>query len=169
MDDPTRKEGGVPVGGDESDCRRVFDRALRLLSLRSHGVEELRQKLVGRGENREAVAYALAECLRLGYLDDADLVYRRTIARMTGKGYGPHKIRNELLQLGIAPELVARGMARALAEVDIEVVVKKIFVKHCSRWISSRAAILDRSARKRCFDYLFRRGFDTDTIHLVLP
>lgn len=166
-DDPTRKEESESVGS-ERGYRDVYDRALRILSLRDHGVEELRNKLLVKGEPPDLVEQVLEECLRLRFLDDANFVYRRAVSRIVGKGYGPHKVRGELLAMGLAPEIVAQGLARVLAEIDLGEIVKKIFSKRCSELQKGGTIIKDKRARKRCFDLLFRRGFDMDTINRVL-
>ncbi|HIJ83079.1 MAG: hypothetical protein HW380_3096 [Magnetococcales bacterium] len=166
MGDFTRK--GDDERADGERYRGVYDRALRILALRGHAVEEMRRKLLAKGEPLELVERVLEECIRVGLLDDTLFVYHRAVSRIAGKGYGPHKVRGELLALGVVPEVVAQGMARALLEIDLGEIVARVFAKRCTEWNKGGTAAVDQRARKRCFDLLFRRGFDTDTIHLVL-
>ncbi|MBF0139483.1 MAG: regulatory protein RecX [Magnetococcales bacterium] len=163
----TRKEGDDP--GDGRSLSNTRDRALRLLAMRSHGKDELRRKLLAKGEPPDHVAQVLEACEQQGYLDDAVFAYNRTIARVAGKGYGPIKVRSELLALGIEPTLVAQGMARAMAEIDLEAVVGQVVARRCAKNMPGSSVSQEKSARKRCFDILFRRGFDSETIQLVLP
>lgn len=167
MGHPTRKEGDDPT--DERPLLSTRERALRLLAMRSHGKDELKRKLLAKGEARENVTVVLEACEQQGYLDDATFAYHRTIARIAGKGYGPLKVRGELLALGIAPALITEGMARAMAEIDLEAVVVNVYERRCRKRMPGSSATQDKRDRKRCFDYLFRRGFDSETIQLVLP
>lgn len=166
MGDSTRKEDDTDAPGRE--YRDVYDRAIRMLALRDHGVEELRRKLLVKGEPSELVERVLEKCRESGFLDDALFAYRRAVSRMTGKGYGPLKVRGELLIMGLAPEIVTKGMAKALEEIDLGELAARVFERRCTELPKGGQAGADQRARRRCFDLLYRRGFDTDTINLVL-
>ncbi len=162
----TRKEALEPA--TVSDHRGVRDRALRLLAMRAHGVAELKQKLLAKGEPADEVQRVVAECLEQGFLNDTLFACHRTVSRIAGKGYGPHKVKGELLALGLDPEDVARGMARALSEIDLEAVVAKVLAKRCAEINREGVAAARQRARKKCIDLLYRRGFDRDTIYRIL-
>ncbi|MBF0132168.1 MAG: RecX family transcriptional regulator [Magnetococcales bacterium] len=166
MGDSTRKEDDA--NAHDRDYRGVYDRAIRILALRDHGVEELRRKLLAKGEPSALVERVLEACLGSGLLNDPLFAYRRAVSRMAGKGYGPLKVRGELLVLGLTPEVVSEGMAKALEEIDLGDIVARVFERRCAEFWKGGAAGADQRAKRRCFDLLFRRGFDTDTIHRVL-
>ncbi|MDR0935067.1 MAG: recombination regulator RecX [Oscillospiraceae bacterium] len=75
--------------------RKCLQRALRILGYRSHGVEELRHKLLAKGESDTSAAYAVEYLLERGLLNDeeygAELCehYRR-------KGYPEWRVKAEL-------------------------------------------------------------------------
>ncbi|MBF0107682.1 MAG: RecX family transcriptional regulator [Magnetococcales bacterium] len=166
MKQPTRKEGMERA--QRSKGRSVHERTIRLLARRAHGMAELKQKLIAKGESPAQVQSELEDCRERGLLDDTAFAYQRTMSRIAGKGYGPVRVRGELLGLGLDPEDVARGMARALEELDLDAVLAGVLEKRCGKWQREGGAADDRHARKRCFDLLYRRGFDIDTIHRVL-
>ncbi len=74
--------------------------ALRLLSIRSYSSAELRKKLNPRGFSEEEVEWAIAECTRLGFLNDVEEAARRT-ERFKRKGYGPALIAFKMKSSGL--------------------------------------------------------------------
>ena len=91
------------------------DRALRLLSYRAHSREELRRKLLQKGEDPEAVDTALDWCEERGFLNDEEYA-AALVRKYAGKGYEPWRIRAELRKRGIGYELAREAVDRMEAE-----------------------------------------------------
>ncbi|HHQ49519.1 MAG TPA: regulatory protein RecX, partial [Acidobacteria bacterium] len=89
----------------------AFNKAVDLLSRRDHLEAELREKLRRRGISTEDIEAALERCRRLGYLDDAAVARRFVEVRAVAKGWGPARLRAELLRRGAASD-VAEEAAR---------------------------------------------------------
>lgn len=77
-----------------------------ILGRRDHSCAELKSKLHQRGHNGQEIDRVIDKCRRYNYLDDARYARQRTTV-LRRKGYGPRRIRGDLLTKGIASDLVA--------------------------------------------------------------
>jgi regulatory protein len=89
--------------------KNAFETAVQLLSRRAHSQEELRRKLVAKGFAKPDASFAVEECLRLGFLDDAAFATSLT-DEMLARGCGSRKIAASLSRRGVAKELVREAM-----------------------------------------------------------
>ena len=139
---------------------QVRDRAWMLLARREHSVEELRQKLVQRGFESQAVDSVLADLKERG--DISDVRFAETmISHRAKSGYGPAYIRQELRKKGITSDLVAS----ALDSADIcwrEIATLSYTARYAGE------SILDYKEWARRASYLQRRGFDSQIIVEIL-
>ena len=104
-----------PEPADRTSPDYVREVALRLLARREHSRKELQWKLVSRElptEVIEAVLDALAKANLLSDIRFAE-VYVRSRAE---RGYGPHRLRAELRQRGVADALIETSLATT--EID---------------------------------------------------
>ena len=90
----------------ESEARRCFEAATRLLATRQHSRSELGVKLAQRKFDRRTVAAALAELERLGLVDDR-LFAEAYAGELAGKGQGNRRIKQALHKKGLERGLVA--------------------------------------------------------------
>lgn len=90
---------------------KAFDCAIRLLSRREHGADELLVKLHQKGFDADEATAALAESQRLGYQDDARFAESLCRARIN-QGYGPLKIKQELQAKRLDKSLIQEVLAQ---------------------------------------------------------
>ncbi len=133
---------------EESDERRAKDKALRLLSLRSHAAGELYEKLC-RAFDAPTAASAVAEMQRLGLLDDAEYARRRA-QYLAGQGKSRRQIEADLAAKGIGREDAAAALDEACAGgADVcYALVKKLYARK-----------LAEGGREKVLAALARRGF----------
>jgi len=93
-------------------------RAVDALARRAYARVELGQHLLRKGFTEPVVTEALARLADRGYLDD--LAYARGFvqSRMTGRAYGPRRVRTELARRGVAPALVDQVLAERAADAE---------------------------------------------------
>jgi len=141
-------------------------KALDYISHRPMSRRELMDKLTARppkgrdGRERppvadEALAGEVCDWLEeLGYLNDAE--YARTVARhYSAKGYGPHKVKDELYRRGVPRDLWEEALAEAAGpEESIDAFLQGRF----------RGGSPDRKELKKASDALARRGYDWSDI-----
>lgn len=92
-------------------------RALRLLARREHSRLELQRKLAPHAQNPDEVANLIEDLVHRGWLSEQRVVEQLIHARRGKRG--SQRIRQELLDKGIAEELVAQALPE-LKDGDIE-------------------------------------------------
>ncbi|NDJ63227.1 MAG: RecX family transcriptional regulator [Chloroflexi bacterium] len=145
--------------GDD-DVVRATDRAARYLSYRPRSRHEVRTYLIDKEFADPVVEAALAKLERLGYLDDVAFARFWVEQRTMFKPLGPHALRYELRQKGIANAIIDE----ALAAVDAESAAYQAAASRLQRL---------RGTDRRTFEakigaYLQRRGFRYDVIRTTL-
>ena len=143
------------AASERSRCRQ---RALRIINARPMSREELRKRLIEKGETPEN-AEACADWLcRMGLINDAE--YAGSVVRhYAAKGYGVGRIRSELYRRGIPREAWDDAM-QELPEQDeqIDTLLRRRL----------RSDTPDRDELRRASDYLYRRGFGRDEIRAAI-
>lgn len=132
-------------------------RALRIINARPMSREELRKRLIEKGETPEN-AEACADWLcRMGLINDAE--YAGSVVRhYAAKGYGSARIKQELRHHGVPREMWDEAMLQ-MPEQDA----------YLERFIRSRLHEPgDRAQVKKVSDALFRRGYSWEQIKHAL-
>jgi SOS response regulatory protein OraA/RecX len=119
--------------------------ALRLLSIKSYSISELRKKLIRRGFEPHDIEPVLEKYQRLGFLNDQDLTERRLEAYKK-RGYGPHWISGKFKQQGLK---VSSYTPEEQKEVILRLLKTPVYV---------------RKDQSKQIAALQRRGFDLDVI-----
>ncbi len=149
-------------GRDELKAAR--NRLLRLLDFRPRSRFEAEVILRREGYALPVIETALAEIERLGYINDACFCNEYAYSRFH-RGYGPHRIRLELKQKRVAASLVEEVLATIFdgsVETDR---ARSLLVKKLSPGYDPA----DRAMRRRCANFLQRRGFGKEVIRFLLP
>lgn len=89
----------------EPSLQTIFFCATALLARREHSVAELETKLSQKGYAATDIADVITECQRLGLQDNARFTESRCRIRIR-QGYGPRRIQQELINLGICREII---------------------------------------------------------------
>jgi len=132
--------------------------ALRLLARRDYFFQELATRLISRGFPPEDVERTVRRCAELGYLDDARLARRFVELRAPSKGWGPRRLKAELLHRGVAEE-VAEHALTSTAELGAAALARALeLVERRARpgWWRLHATTA------RVISSLVTRGFDPD-------
>lgn len=139
----------------EADVR---DMAVRYLSRREYGIEELRRKLIQRGSKPLIAEKVVSECVEQNLVSDerfAEMYVRMRIRRH----FGPLKIRGELRQRGIGDQVIAESM-----KVD-----QDVWFDSAEYWVARRVhSELDFAARAKLHRSLMNRGFSHEQASVAL-
>lgn len=132
-------------------------RALRIINARPMSREELRKRLIEKGETPEN-AEACADWLcRMGLINDAEYA-GSVVQHYAAKGYGSARIKQELRHHGVPREMWDEAMLQ-MPEQDA----------YLERFIRSRLHEPgDRAQVKKVSDALFRRGYSWEQIKHAL-
>lgn len=155
---------GRELDGEALDALRLDsaralarEKALTYVSQRQMSCRELRDKLRQKGVDEDTAAYCVAWLLDHGLIDEES--YAAAIVRhYAAKGYGPGRVRAELIRRGIPRELqedALNAMPASDAKID--------------RFIASRLRDPeDRDEVRKLTAALYRRGFSGEEIRSAL-
>ena len=133
-------------------------RALRLLARREHSRRELEHKLAPHAGDPDELRSLLDDLTRRGWLSERRVV-EQVIHTRRGK-FGSRRIRQELLDKGVAEELVAAALP-LLKESDVEA-AREVWRRKFG------APPRSRNERARQVRFMQGRGFALDTILKII-
>ena len=144
--------------------RKTLNSAIRLLTPRDHSCHELECKLKQRGYEPGDIRRAVAECLRLNYLND-ERTAKIFIQQLVRRGYGVKRIQYELNKKGLRGKLFEDILARSICEAGELTGARRVLQKKLKRF-EREADPLKR--RDKLYRFLYARGFSEGVISKVL-
>ena len=138
---------------------KIYNSALKLLSIRVHGTEELRRKLLKKGtaEDTEAV---IAELVKKKYLDDKEFAFLRARASCIHKRWGKLRIIRDLKNLGLDDKIIGISVEQAESELPEKERLEKVITIY-QRLHGKPASIKDV---KKLFDHCIRMGYPPESV-----
>ncbi|KAF1706856.1 recombination regulator RecX [Pseudoxanthomonas sacheonensis] len=158
------RDADVPPSGSRKRKQRELtptQRALALLVRREHSRKELARKLAERGIESEAASAAIERLTGDGWQSDArfaELLVRTRAAH----GQGPIRIRAELGTHGLDGDTIETAMQAF--DGDWRQAAQDLV----RRRFGLELASADPVQRRKAADFLYRRGFDGDTVRSAL-
>ena len=141
---------------------RAYEKALRLLTVRSRTRKELKQRLVAERFSDKVAEHVLDRLVSSGLIDDKKFAVDRARAMGKGKGWGPRKLRSDLLKRGIATEAVDEAVSQAYGTQSCTQVMKRLVMKRFGGQVLTQKA--DRKAKGKAQRFLLGRGFEPDEV-----
>lgn len=140
--------------------------ALRLLAQRSYSAKGLREKLLKKEFPPEETDAALARFMESGLIDDRKFAQNFARARLTGTSASPRRVRQLLVQKGIASSIADEAIAAIVEDeqIDIDAVLERV----ARRKLESLKDEDPLKARQKLFGFLARRGYDLDAVKRVV-
>jgi regulatory protein len=158
-----RLAGSVAV---EAGRLRTFDRALDMLAFRGRATRELRTALLRKGEEATNIDHALERLTAMGLLDDASYARQYAHAKIVGPGFSRRRLQAELARRGVARDVADAAIADALTEDDVD--SDAILERVAARKLRSLQKEDAPTRRRRLYEFLARRGYDSDDIRRVM-
>lgn len=138
----------------------AYDRAVNYLSYRPRSAEEVRRHLVKSGISDSVAATAVDRLRQQGVIDDVSFARFWIENRERFKPMAPRALHYELTQKGLSPDIIDDLLPAIDAEASAERAAEK------QVWRYRGKSRID--FRHRLGSWLYRRGFDRDTIHNVI-
>lgn len=135
--------------------QHALDLAYRQLARRDRTAHELRRCLEAKRVDPATIEHALASLHEHGYLDDERYAERFAEDKRELAHWGPERIRQRLVALGISPEIADAASQRRSAEDELEAalgILRRRF----------HGPFMDLRDRNRAHGMLVRRGYDPD-------
>lgn len=158
MAKPRRRAAPARQADSFTECRQ---RAVKLLTLRARSRQELARALTLRGFEPATVEQTLASLERSGLLDEKAALDGLLSSRR--RRYGRERLARELEHRGFSETDVRRALTTVSPEED-----RRLLETLCRRREIELADIPPDRRRKRVFDFLRRRGFESSQIFEVL-
>jgi regulatory protein len=140
-------------------------RALKYLAHKPRTRDEVRKKLRDSGLEAESIERVLDRIAAMGLLDDAAYAHDYVKSRINSRGYGPERIRRELIRRGVDSDLVEEALREELEGYDLLEVARS---QANRRWEVLKREPDPLKRRRRLAGYLQRRGFDYDVVRSVV-
>lgn len=131
----------------------AYQQALGLLVRREHSRRELKHKLARRGHESGEIEAALETLSRQDFQNDVRFAQAMARSRLAA-GYGPVRIRAELVQHGLDGGLVEQAIADLGCDWPAQA------AELAARRFRQKIPV-DPSMRRKAAGFLLRRGFDT--------
>jgi regulatory protein len=147
-----------------SDDARAY--ALRLLAQRSYTAKGLREKLLKKEFSPEEVDAALSRFMESGLIDDRNFAQNFARARLTGTSASPRRVRQLLVQKGIASSIADDAIATIVEDeqIDVDAVLERV----ARRKLDSLKDEDPLKIRQKLFGFLARRGYDLDAVKKIV-
>ncbi len=149
----------------ETEFRKAYASALRMLARRSHSENEIVIKLKQKKHNDEAIDRVVGKLIDLNYLDDEKFAGEFFEYAVKRKKIGPRKIAHELKRKGISREIIDKIDSNADED---------IFLKNASSVAEKKMSAIKKNTpdkekiRHKLFAFLQQKGYETETIYKVL-
>lgn len=137
-----------------------YDKAVQLLSRRSHFRRELERKLSGRGYPQDEVEETLERLERLRFLDDRETARELVTSRLARGPLGRRRLAAELARKGADRDLADQVLDEMLPEDD-----RPSAREAARRWLDRKRGTPDPRALAR---HLERKGFSRRAIFTAL-
>lgn len=139
--------------------------ALRYVGQRARTTDEVQRSLLQKGFAEPIVEDTVADLDRLGLLDDATYARQYAASRFNGPGYGPARIRQDLIRRGVARRHIDAALDALAESEDLDAEAREQAEK---KWRSLASEEDVRKRQKKTMDYLVRRGYGFDVARSVV-
>lgn len=168
-----RQEGlavGISISPDQADrLAKAVDKeaayrtAIRLLERRPFARRDLERRMALKGHPADMVQLALDRAAKAGYLNDREFAQFYARSR-SARGRGPARMRRELVQLGVAKELIEAALEACSAPEVVQGAIESLIARRAGQLKGLPPAAI----RRRLLAYLARRGYSgAEVLRLV--
>ena len=140
--------------GQAVDMEAAYRTAIRLLERRSFARRDLERRLALKGHPPDMVQLAVERAAKAGYLDDRAFAVTYVRSR-SARGRGPSRLRRELVQMGVAKELIESALEACSAPEVVHEAIASLIARRAGQLKGLPAS----AVRRRLVAYLARRGY----------
>ncbi len=139
--------------------------ALGYLSHRARTRHEVRRKLAQAGVPEDAIEPTLDGLAARGYLDDEAYARQYAESRARVSGYGPQRIRQELMRRGVDRSTIESALADEIDRDDVRASAREQAEK---KWRLLAREADPYKKRRKLSDFLVRRGFSYEVVQEIV-
>jgi regulatory protein len=132
----------------------------RILSRRDHSRKELKDKAFKKGFTGDYIHEILDEFEQKEYINDRKFALKYTSDKFEFNDWGPYKIRTQLFKKGIQKAVVEDCVHHVFGDDAIKESMANLIQKKKKRYQREP----EEKRRKKVFDFLMRKGYDSEHI-----
>lgn len=177
LSETVRQEAAITVGTRltrelwahlvRSEERRfIRDKLLMLLGRRDHTRTELDRKLKQRGADPDLLQEELDWLDERGYLNHRDFASRFVRDKLQLRGWGPVKIRGELIKRGVSKEIADTTLEDEVRTLDLPAICVDLALKRRQHFLREENPF---ARRQKIAAWLQRKGYSRDQIMTAIP
>ena len=148
----------------DSDARRAYTDALKLLARRELSEAQIRQRLARRRHEQDAVDAAIARLREEKAIDDLRVAEAIARSETALRKRGKLRVRLQIERAGIAASTARRVVDEVFADLDADALLDAALAKRLRRGED----IADDRMFNRLYRYLLGQGFDPDRVMALL-
>jgi regulatory protein len=148
----------------DSDARRAYTDALKLLGRRELSEVQLRQRLARRKHAAAAIDAAIERLREERSVDDVRVAEAMARSQMLLRKRGKLRVRLEIERAGVEPATAKRVVDEVFADLDADDLLDAALAKRLRRGDD----IADDRAFNRLYRYLVGQGFEPDRVLALL-
>lgn len=141
----------------------AYDAAVRYLAGRPHTVAEIHRHLRSKRFDAGAIDQAIDRLRAQRYVDDEAFARWWLEQRERFKPRGDRALRTELMQKGVARDVIETILGERAPDADVEL-AKRALSRPLTRWTT----LPPQERKRKIHAYLAARGFDYGTIEEVM-
>jgi regulatory protein len=148
----------------DSDARRAYTDALKLLGRRELSEAQLRQRLARRKHAAAAIDAAIERLREERSVDDVRVAEAMARSQMLLRKRGKLRVRLEIERAGVEPATAKRVVDEVFADLDADDLLDAALAKR----LRPGDDIADDRAFNRLYRYLVGQGFEPDRVLALL-
>lgn len=148
-----------------SNYEKYYLKALNLISYRPRSTYEISSHLTRLLVDEATVAKIVSTLTEQKYLDDLEFATMFARSKISHKGRGPYRIKQELLQKGISNEIISTVTTEIFNDPDT---VLKLAKESLAKKQKSYANLDQETYRHKATQYLARQGYSYHIISQLL-
>ncbi|MFY0682942.1 MAG: regulatory protein RecX [Balneola sp.] len=133
---------------------------IRLLGRRDHASHELKIKGLKKGYSADILDEIISELEEKEYINNYAFAKKYVHDKFRFNEWGPNKIRTELAGKKIDPKIIQRSLDEEIEAKTVQETIKSLIQKKKPSLLRADST----KRRKKIFDYLFRKGYDSNVI-----
>lgn len=146
----------VPSESEGQKRRRVFQRAVKLLTAKPRSIAELRERLLERqGATNAIVEEVLGRLREYGYLDDERYAFGYASLRVKQKPLGRKRLERDLMLKKVDRKVANEALDLVFKDAPEEELIDRAIEKR----VRLRGRPQTREDARKLFDHLLRQGF----------
>lgn len=147
---------------ENKTLEKAREYAFLLLKYRLRSKKELGERLARKKFPAEIACQVIKSLEEKGFLDDS--AFARAWIASRARKLGGRRLAQELRQKGIAPDLVDEGLRELKERCPEEETIRRL----AGAQLRKSAGLDPRTAKRRIYAYLLRRGFSSDAVSDIL-